>query len=878
MASRPYSHPMHLSCLTEAYSHQMHTSSLSKAHALPFNQLKALNTSRSLCMINPYRITLNKAFVRMKPTRRIRAIRASNSAAKNFNTSTDIVNTDTDLVKSGGDARTKVLEVLKKLREEEKQRAEDLDEIERKANLQFERESIVASSWSKELLKLQGKLRGTPCDPENSHDISFSEFWKLLEKKQVKYMEYRDLGQSVAVVLPYYKDGKTKADRTENSVKDSEREIVFRRHIVKQMPIDGWTDIWKKLHQQLIHVEVVNTSSVPNQIFPTFALAVLWAMRFGLAFFLYISVKTFMRKLIYTEWIPVHPERQVKDSPSVYDKTSELGAFAESRARFISAEASTGVTFDDFAGHEYVKRELKEVVKLLKKTDEFEGLDVYCPKGILLFGPPGTGKTLLAKAIAGEAGVPFFAINGSEFVEMFSGVAAARVMDLWARARQAAPCIIFIDEIDAIAAARGGPDVGGGGAEREAGLMQILTELDGFKVSTEQILLVGATNRKDLLDPALMRKGRIDKIINIGLPTEEGRLAILKVHARNKAFKSEEEKEKLLEEVVEETENASGAELANILNEAGLLCVRRDKTYIEREDLQEAMKRQEGEFETGLEDIVEYPPEVRIQAAYREAAVAILECYYPNPHRPFVKTDILDIESNINMEYTETRHNIFSRKSDYVSSIVRACAPRIIEEQIFGVDHLSWLSGAALTEAGIYAEKLMLQTSMTALGKIYYGTNADVMVHLRRKIQALRDEYVRFGVEKCTSVLREYRSAVENIADILLEKNEIMADEIWDIFRKAPRIPQPPVVAVDEYGALLYVGRWGIHGVSLPGRVTFNPGNAGYATYGAPRPQMARVVSDDVWKAADKLIWKDSRKQAEGEEPEPDVVTSGQFL
>ncbi|XP_057847495.2 probable inactive ATP-dependent zinc metalloprotease FTSHI 4, chloroplastic isoform X2 [Cryptomeria japonica] len=774
---------------SQAYSHQMHLSTLKMSRSLSFQLLNPTNKSCTVCKINPYRITLNKAFIRMKHLRKIRVIKASNAEAEITNTNSEIVNTDTQLVKSEGDAQTMVRQVFEKLREEEKQRVEELDEIERKANLQFEREYVMASSWGKKLLKLQGKLKGTPCDPENSHDISFSEFGKLLDKKQVNYMEYGDLGQSVAVILPHYKDGKAMDGRIVRSLDDSEREIVFRRHVVKRMPVDCGNDIWQKLHQQLINVEIVNTNTIPFQIFAPFALAVLWAMRLGLAYFLYLRLDSFLRK-IYSWDNPERPRFKEEDEPSAFEKKSELGAFAESRARFIAAEESTGVTFDDFAGHEYVKRELQEVVRLLKKTGEFEGTDVYCPKGVLLFGPPGTGKTLLAKAIAGEAGVPFFAVNGSEFVEMFAGVAASRVMDLWARARRSAPSIIFIDEIDAIGAERGGPDVGGGGAEREAGLMQILTELDGFKVSTEQVLLVGATNRKDLLDPALLRKGRIDKIINVGLPTEEGRLAILKVHARNKAFRSEEEKEKLLKEVAEETVDASGAELANILNEAGILCVRKDKDFIEREDLVEAMSRQEGEFETGLEDHVEFSLEVKMQVAYREAAIAVLECYYPNPYRPFVKTDILVADNTANMEYMEPRHNVFARKADYVNSIVRACAPRIIEEEIFGMDHLSWLSGAALSEAGVYAEKFILQTGLSVLGKIYYRKEEDVMVHLHRKIQALRDEYVRYGVEKCTSVLREYRSAVENIADILLEKNEIMADEIWDIFRKAPRIPQ----------------------------------------------------------------------------------------
>lgn len=852
---------------SHTHTHQMHLSSVT-LDSLTSTQLKHIHQSWACCN-NPQWTRLHKIFLRRGRSRwqsKRMAVRASNSDV-NATTKVNVVDEE---------AKARARDFFEKVREAEKERVEELDELERRVRIQFEREHVLATSWSKPLLKLQGKLKGTVWDPEPSHDIPFSEFQKLLEKHRVRYMEYGNLGQSVAVVLPYYKDGRVTTGRAEESLKDSEREIVFRRHVVQQMPIDCWTDIWKKLHQQLINVEVVNMN-IPSQIFPTVAVSVVWAMRIGIIVFLYLSLDGFLEKF-YARKMPERPQfRRLRLS----DSFGDLGFLGQSRARLISAEERTGVTFDDFAGQEYVKRELQEVVRLLKDSQEFEGAGVYCPKGVLLFGPPGTGKTLLAKAIAGEAGIPFFSASGSEFVEMFVGVAASRVRDLFARARQYAPSIIFIDEIDAIGAKRGGPDLGGGGVEREQGLIQILTELDGFKTSSAKVLVVGATNRLDMLDAALLRKGRFDKVINIGTPSEEGRLAILKVHAKNKAFRSEEEKENLLKEVSKLAEGFSGAELQNVLNEAGILCVRKDKNYIEKEDLLEALKRQEGTFSTGQEDHVEIPLEMKMQIAYREAAIAILECYYPNPHRPFIKTDIRTMDTEPNMQYNEPRNYVFARKSDYVSSIVRACAPRIIEEEIFGKDHLSWLSGAALSEAGVYAEYLILQTGMTVLGKIVYKTEDDVMVHLGPKIEALRDEYVRFAVEKCSSVLKEYRSATETIADILLEREEITADEIWEIFRKAPRIPQPRVKPVDEYGALVYVGRWGIYGVSLPGRVTFSPGNTGYATFGAPRPQQTQIISDDTWRMIDAMQEKNVREMAKKfkqKEQPPEVVMSELFL
>ncbi|WOL04075.1 hypothetical protein Cni_G12796 [Canna indica] len=747
--------------------------------------------------------------------------------------------------------------VFEKLKDLEQQRIDKLEKFENKANLQLERQLVMASCWSRALLTLQGKLKGTECDPENSHRIDFSEFWNLLNSNNVQFMEYSNFGQTVSVILPYYKDEQT------GEKGNSNREIVYRRHIVDRMPIDGWNDIWSKLHQQLVNVDVINVDSASAEVYSTIATAVVWSMRLALSIGIYLWVDRVTRP-IYAKLIPCDlgtPPKQVKLPPL---KRRALGSLGKSRAKFISAEETTGVTFDDFAGQEYIKRELQEIVRILKNDEEFQDKGIYCPKGVLLHGPPGTGKTLLAKAIAGEAGLPFFAANGTDFVEMFVGVAAARVKDLFSSARSFAPSIIFIDEIDAIGSKRGGPDIGGGGAEREQGLLQILTEMDGFKESTSQVLVIGATNRLDILDPALLRKGRFDKIIRVGLPSKDGRLAILQVHARNKYFRSEQEKLVLLQEIAELTEDFTGAELQNILNEAGILTARKDQDYIGREELLEALKRQKGTFATGQEDSKEMPEEIKLRLAYREAAVAILACFYPDSHRPFVETDIQSIRSKPNMRYADVPRKTFLRKSDYVNSIVRACAPRVIEEEMFGVDNLCWISAKATSEASTCAEHLILQTGMTAFGKAYYRNESDLVTHLAAKLEALRDEYMRFAVEKCSSVLREYRSAVETITDVLLEKGKIEAEQIWDIFRKAPRIPQPPVPPVDEYGALIYAGRWGIHGVSLPGRVTFAPGNVGFLTFGAPRPLETQIISDQTWKLIDG-IWENKMKEIKDE-------------
>ncbi|XP_062148984.1 probable inactive ATP-dependent zinc metalloprotease FTSHI 4, chloroplastic isoform X2 [Alnus glutinosa] len=608
-------------------------------------------------------------------------------------------------------------QLFEKLKDAERQRINNLEELETKANMQLERQLVMASYWSRALLTMRGKLKGTEWDPENSHKIDFSDFWRLLNSNNVQFVEYSNYGQTMSVILPYYKDGKM-----EGTEGNSKKDIVFRRHVVDRMPIDCWNDVWHKLHQQIVNVDVFHVDTVPAEVYSTVATTVIWSMRLALSIALYLWIDSIMRP-IYARLIPCDLGTPSKKTRQPL-KRRALGSLGKSRAKFISAEESTGVTFDDFAGQEYIKRELQEIVRILKNDEEFQDKGIYSPKGVLLYGPPGTGKTLLAKAIAGEAGLPFFAANGTDFVEMFVGVAASRVKDLFASARSFAPSIIFIDEIDAIGSKRGGPDIGGGGAEREQGLLQILTELDGFKVSTSQVLVIGATNRLDILDPALLRKGRFDKIIRVGLPSKDGRLAILKVHARNKYFRSEEEKEALLKEIAELTEDFTGAELQNILNEAGILTARKDLDNIGREELLEALKRQKGTFETGQEDSKEIPDELKLRLAYREAAVSVLACYFPDPYRPFTKTDIKSIHSRPNMQYTENPGRVFSRKSDYVNSIVRACAPRVIEEEMFGVDNMCWISAKATLEASKLAEFLILQTGMTAFGKAYYRIQA----------------------------------------------------------------------------------------------------------------------------------------------------------
>ncbi|MGA0198849.1 MAG: ATP-dependent zinc metalloprotease FtsH2, partial [Prochlorotrichaceae cyanobacterium] len=258
--------------------------------------------------------------------------------------------------------------------------------------------------------------------------------------------------------------------------------------------------------------------------------------------------------------------------------------FGKSRARF-QMEAKTGVLFDDVAGIEEAKEELQEVVTFLKKPERFTAVGARIPKGVLLVGQPGTGKTLLAKAIAGEAGVPFFSISGSEFVEMFVGVGASRVRDLFKKAKENAPCIIFIDEIDAVGRQRGA-GIGGGNDEREQTLNQLLTEMDGFEGNTG-IIIIAATNRPDVLDSALLRPGRFDRQVTVDAPDIKGRLEVLNVHARNKKLHDKVS----LELIARRTPGFTGADLANLLNEAAILTARRRKEAITMAEVDDAVDR-----------------------------------------------------------------------------------------------------------------------------------------------------------------------------------------------------------------------------------------------------------------------------------------------
>lgn len=361
--------------------------------------------------------------------------------------------------------------------------------------------------------------------------------------------------------------------------------------------------------------------------------------------------------------------------------------FGKSKARF-SMEAKTGVLFDDVAGVEEAKEELQEVVTFLKKPERFTAVGARIPKGVLLVGPPGTGKTLLAKAIAGEAGVPFFSISGSEFVEMFVGVGASRVRDLFKKAKETAPCIVFIDEIDAVGRQRGA-GIGGGNDEREQTLNQLLTEMDGFEGNTG-IIIIAATNRPDVLDSALLRPGRFDRQVIVDAPDIKGRLSVLEVHARNKKLADQVS----LEAIARRTPGFTGADLANLLNEAAILTARRRKEAITMAEIDDAVDR----VVAGMEGTPLLDGKTKRLIAYHEIGHAIVGTLIKD-HDPVQKVTLVPRGQARGLTWfmPDEDQGLISR-SQILARITGALGGRAAEDVIFGDAEVTTGAGGDLQQ------------------------------------------------------------------------------------------------------------------------------------------------------------------------------------
>lgn len=461
--------------------------------------------------------------------------------------------------------------------------------------------------------------------------------------------------------------------------------------------------------------------------------------------------------------------------------------FGKSRAR-MSMPDDKKVTFQNVAGLEEEKEELKEVVDFLKDPQKYTKVGARIPKGVILVGPPGTGKTLLAKAVAGEAGVPFFSISGSDFVEMFVGVGASRVRDLFAEAKKNAPCIVFIDEIDAVARRRGS-GLGGGHDEREQTLNQMLVEMDGFGIN-EGIIVMAATNRVDILDPAILRPGRFDRRIHVGLPDVRGREEILKVHAKNKPLADDVN----LEEIARTTAGFAGADLENLLNEAAICAARENRPYLMDEDIRKSFIKVGIGAEKKSRIISEKDKRV---TAYHEAGHAILFHVLPDVGPVYTVSVIPTGQGagGYTMPLPE-KDEMYLTKGKMLQDIVVCLGGRIAESLVF--DDVTTGAVQDIRQATERARDMVTKYGFSdELGMINYSTSDDE-VFIGREIghaknfsegtAAVIDQEVKRIIEGCrekaTKILKENRKVLDKLAELLIEKERIGQQEFEALFEQ----------------------------------------------------------------------------------------------
>ena len=464
---------------------------------------------------------------------------------------------------------------------------------------------------------------------------------------------------------------------------------------------------------------------------------------------------------------------------------SDIFSFGKSRAKLFS-KGKQSVTFADVAGVDEAKRELEEVVDFLKNPGKYRAIGARTPKGVLLFGPAGVGKTLLAKAVAGEAGVPFFSMAGSEFMEMLVGIGASRVRDLFAQAKAAAPSIIFIDEIDAIGRQRGKGFIGGHD-EREQTLNQILVEMDGF-TPNDNVMVIAATNRGDLLDPALLRPGRFDRRVTLDMPDKEGRLAILKIHARGKTFA----KSINWERVADRTVGFSGADLENMLNEAAILAARSNKKEIDMVEVEEAATKVKlGPAKKRLQSA-----EDRKITAYHEGGHAIVTNFLPKMdpvHRISIVARGMSLGHTLIPPAADRTHDT---KTRLLNTITAMLGGRAAEDVMFN----EMTSGASndIEKATSLARAMVVDFGMSALGPINYGNQTDygefgnpemyegakISQAMMEKIDVEIKKIIDTGYKEAVVLIKKYKKDLDKVAKALLEKETLDRDEFEKIVGK----------------------------------------------------------------------------------------------
>ena len=481
---------------------------------------------------------------------------------------------------------------------------------------------------------------------------------------------------------------------------------------------------------------------------------------------------------------------------------SRAFAFGKSKAKLLAGDTPK-VTFADVAGADEAKVELQEIIEFLKDPQKFTRLGGRLPKGALLVGPPGTGKTLLAKAVAGEAGRPFFSMSGSDFVEMFVGVGASRVRDLFEQGKSHAPCIIFIDEIDAVGRHRGA-GLGGGHDEREQTLNQLLVEMDGFE-SNEGVILVAATNRPDVLDPALLRPGRFDRTIVVDAPDVRGREGILRVHTRKIPLASDVR----LDTIAKGTPGMAGADLANLVNEAAVLAARRNKTLVDMHDFEDAKDK----VMLGVErrSLVLTEAERKL-TAYHEAGHAIVALKIPGSD-PVHKVTIVPRGRALGLTASlpeVDRHNY--SKDWLIGSLAMFFGGRVAEEIIFGADKVTTGAGNDIERATALARRMVTQFGMSeVIGPLAVGDKEQEIFLGRefaqrreiseRTAQMVDDEVKRLIDEayaRAMGIISENRELLDRIADALLERETIDRDDLDRLLKNQPLPPRATLPPLDS--------------------------------------------------------------------------------
>mmetsp|Transcript_8985 Transcript_8985/g.26921 ORF Transcript_8985/g.26921 Transcript_8985/m.26921 type:complete len:732 (-) Transcript_8985:305-2500(-) len=465
----------------------------------------------------------------------------------------------------------------------------------------------------------------------------------------------------------------------------------------------------------------------------------------------------------------------------------------KSKAKF-QMEPNTGITFDDVAGVKEAKEDFEEVVEFLKRPERFTAVGAKIPKGVLLVGPPGTGKTLLAKAIAGEAGVPFFSISGSEFVEMFVGVGASRVRDLFKKAKENAPCIVFVDEIDAVGRSRG-TGVGGGNDEREQTLNQLLTEMDGFEGNTG-VIVIAATNRADILDPALMRPGRFDRQVSVDVPDVAGRLEILNVHARNKKL----DESVNLESVAMRVPGFSGADLANLLNEAAILTGRRNLPSITNKEIDDSVDR----IVAGMEGTPMVDGKSKSLVAYHEVGHAVCATLTPG-HDPVQKVTLIPRGQARGLTwFTPGEDPTLISKAQIFARIVSALGGRAAEQVIFGDPEVTTGASGDLQQVTNMARQMVVSYGFSDIGpwtlQDQSAQSGDMIMRmmarntisesLQQKIDVAVRKIADESYEVALKHIRDNREAIDDIVDELVERETITGEEFRRILGQYTTIPE----------------------------------------------------------------------------------------